>query len=207
MARYTGPRCKLCRREGVKLFLKGARCETAKCPMEKRSRPPGMHGWRRGRASPYAARLREKQKCKRHYGVLERQFRRFFAEATRQHGDTGENLLRLLERRLDNVLTVAGLAASRAQARQLVRHGHVQVNGRKVDIPSYLVKEGDLVRPQPKDNVLELMRQNRESRGHPEPGWLSINDADLTVQVLRMPTREDVSLEVDDGLIVEFCSR
>jgi small subunit ribosomal protein S4 len=207
MASYTGPKCKLCRREGEKLFLKGARCYSAKCPIEKRSRPPGMHGWRRGRPSPYATRLREKQKCKRFYGVMERQFRRFFEEATRQEGNTGENLLAILERRLDNLVTVAGLAASRSQARQLVRHGHIAVNGQKVDIPSYIVQQGDVIRPKPTDTVLELARHNRESGGHPERGWFSINDADLTVEVIRMPAREDISAEVDEGLVVEFCSR
>ncbi len=207
MARYAGPKCKLCRREGVKLFLKGARCQMAKCPVEKRSRPPGMHGWRRRRPSPYAMRLREAQKCKRFYGLLEKQFRRFFAIAIREEGNTGENLLVLLERRLDNVVMVAGLATSRAQARQLVGHGHIEVNGHKVDIPSCLVKEGDVIRPEPKDNVLEIARRNREDQGHPERGWLSINDADLTVQVTRMPLREEVSVVVDEGLVVEFRSR
>ena len=126
MARYTGAKCKLCRREGEKLMLKGARCQSAKCPIEKRHRPPGMHGWRRGRPSDYAVRLREKQKCKRYYGVLEKQFRRYFEMAQKSSGNTGENLLVLLERRLDNVLTICGFAASRAQARQMVGHGHVQ---------------------------------------------------------------------------------
>lgn len=207
MSRYTGPKCRRCRREGVKLFLKGARCGTAKCPMEKRSKPPGMHGWRRGRPSPYGVRLREKQKCKRFYCVTESQFRRYFEQAGRQVGNTGENLLVLLERRLDNAVKTAGLAASRGQARQLVCHRYIEVNGRKVDIPSYLVKEGDVIRPIPKDNVLELARANREAQGHPEPGWLAINDVDLTVRAVRTPVREDVSAVVDEGLIVEFCSR
>jgi small subunit ribosomal protein S4 len=207
MARYTGPKCKLCRREGVKLFLKGARCHTAKCPVEGRSRPPGMHGWRRGRPSDYAVRLREKQKCKRYYGVLEAQFRRYFEEAKKASGNTGENLLRLLERRLDNVMASAGLAVSRAQARQMICHGHVQVNGRRVDVANYLVAEGDVVRPEPADSTLDAVRANREESGRREPGWLSVNDADLTVRVLRMPVREDVGLEVEDGLVVEFCSR
>ncbi|MFO8008183.1 MAG: 30S ribosomal protein S4 [Candidatus Brocadiia bacterium] len=207
MARHTGPKCKLCRREGEKLFLKGTRCHTAKCPMEGRSKPPGMHGWRRRRPSPYAVRLREKQKCKRYYGVFERQFRRYFDQGLSEKGDTGENLLALLERRLDNVLTVCGLSLSRAQGRQLVNHGHVQVNGRKVDSPNYLVKEGDVIRPEPKDSILDLMRSNREETGHPDAGWLEVNDADLTVRVVRLPVREDVSLELDVGMVVEFCSR
>ena len=166
-----------------------------------------MHGWQRGRPSPYAIRLREKQKVKRYYGVLEKQFRRVFAEAARQKGNTGENLLSLLERRVDNLVAVAGLAASRPQARQLVRHGHLEVNGKKVSIPSYIVKEGDVVRPRPKDNMLELARRNREEMGRPGPAWLEINDSDLTVRVIRLPVREDVSAEVDEGLVVEFCSR
>ena len=207
MSRYIEPKCRLCRREGVKLLLKGARCYTAKCPVEKRSKPPGMHGWRRRRPSPYGIRLREKQKCKRFYGVTERQFRRYFQEAGGQRGNTGENLLALLERRLDNVVKTAGLAVSRAQARQLVRHRHIEVNGRNVDIPSYLLKEGDTVRPAPTDNVLVQARANREAQGHPEPSWLSINDPDLTVRIVRMPVREDISADVEEGLIVEFCSR
>jgi len=172
MGRYGGPKCKLCRREGEKLFLKGARCHTAKCPVEKRNRPPGMHRWRRGRPSPYATRLREKQKCKRYYGVSERQFRRFFSMATKRAGNTGENLLALMERRLDNVLKVSALTWSRAQARQMVRHGNVEVNGCRVDVPSYLVKEGDVVRPVPEDSVLEQTRQTREEQDIPSPGGL-----------------------------------
>jgi len=207
MARYAGPKCKLCRREGVKLFLKGARCHTAKCPVEKRSRPPGMHGWRRGRPSPYSIRLREKQKCKRYYGVLEKQFRRAFDEATRQQGNTGANLLTLLERRLDNVVRVSGFAASRAQARHIVRHGHIKVNGRKVDIPSFLVKPEDVISSDEKESILDLMRVNREEQGHHDPAWLSADDADMTVRVVRLPVREDVSAEIDEGLVVEFCSR
>ncbi|MFW5923407.1 MAG: 30S ribosomal protein S4 [Planctomycetota bacterium] len=207
MARYTGPKCKRCRREGVKLFLKGTRCHTAKCPIDKRSRPPGMHGYSRGRPSPYAIRLRETQKVKRFYGLLEKQFRRVFSNASQQQGNTGENLLALLERRLDNVVTIAGLAASRAQGRQFTTHGHIEVNGQKLRTPSYEVKEGDVIRPKPQDNILALTRTNREEQGHPEPSWLDVNDADLTVEVARMPIREDVSLEVDDGLVVEYCSR
>jgi len=207
MARYTGAKCKLCRREGEKLMLKGARCQSAKCPVEKRHRPPGMHGWRRGRPSDYAVRLREKQKCKRYYGVLEKQFRRYFEMAQKSSGNTGENLLVLLERRLDNVLTICGFAASRAQARQMVGHGHVQVNGRKVDVSNYLVREGDVIRPEPNDATLEAARAAREEAGHPQPGWLEVNDADLTIRVVRMPVREDVSAVIDDGLVVEFCSR
>ncbi len=207
MARYTGPKCKLCRRDGSKLFLKGVRCETAKCPIEKRSRPPGMHGYSRGRPSPYQVRLRATQKVKRYYGVFEKQFRRYFDVATRQSGNTGENLLTLLERRLDSVLRSVGYASSLAEARQLINHGHFQVNRRKQDIPSYIVQEGDMIRPKPQDEVLESVRQCRESRGHPRPEWLEVNDADLSVRVLRLPVGEEVGVEVDDGLVVEYCSR
>jgi small subunit ribosomal protein S4 len=191
----------------MKLFLKGTRCYTAKCPIEKRSKPPGMHGWRRGRPSPYGTRLREKQKVKRFYGLSEAQFRRFFEEASRLPGNTGATLLCLLERRLDNVLKISGLALSRANGRLMIRHRHIEVNGKKVDIPSYLVKEGDLVRPEPVDNTLAIARANRETLGHPQPAWLSVNDADLTLRVVRMPVREDVSAEVKEGLVVELASR
>jgi len=197
----------LCRREGEKLFLKGDRCRGAKCALEKRPKPPGMRGWPRGRPSEYGIRLRQKQKCKRYYGLSEGQFRRYFHQAAKSRGNTGEMLLALLERRLDNVLTVCGFAVSRAQARQLVRHGRIQVNSRKVDIPSYLVREGDVVRPVPEDSMLEMVRANRESAGHPEPAWLQINEADMTIRVVRMPVREDVSLSVEEELIVEFASR
>ncbi len=207
MARHTGPKCKLCRREGAKLFLKGARCHTAKCPIEGRSKPPGMHGWRRGRPTDYGIRLREKQKCKRYYGVLEKQFRLCFDKARRTSGNTGENLLSLLERRLDNMLTVCGFAVSRAQARQMVTHGHIQVNGRRVDRPNYPVNEGDVIRPEPADATLDVVRSRREESGHPSPGWLEVNDADLTARVVRLPVRADVTVEIRDGLVVEFCSR
>jgi len=207
MARYVGPKCRLCRREGLKLFLKGARCHTPKCPVEARSKPPGMHSWRRGRPSDYALRLREKQKCKRYYGVLEAQFRRYFHEAQKVRGNTGETLLSMLERRLDNVLTISGLAVSRAQGRQMVSHGHIQVNGHIVDVSNYLVEEGDVVRPEPADAILDAVRARREETGHPAPAWLEINDADLTTRVLRMPVRQDVSFPFEEGLIIEFCSR
>ena len=207
MARYTGPKCRQCRRDGSKLFLKGSRCETAKCPIEKRSRPPGMHGFGRGRPSPYQVRLRATQKVKRYYGVFEKQFRRYFDMATRQRGNTGENLLTLLERRLDSVLRTAGFAYSLSEARQLVNHGHVQVNGAKLDIASYTVKEGDIIRPAPKDSILDAIRQSRESLGYRKSGWLEVNDQDLSIRVLRLPVGDDVGVEVDTGLVVEYCSR
>ena len=207
MARYTGPKCKICRREQVKLFLKGERCHTAKCPVEDGRQPPGQHGYPRGRPSDYAFRLREKQKCKRYYGLLENQFRRFFEMAEKTRGDTGEELLVLLERRLDNMLVLCGFAVSRAQGRQLISHGHVQVDARKMDVPSYLVEEGDVIRPAPKDNILQMVRENRESAPEEAPAWLEVNDADMTARVVRMPTREDVTVPVDEGLVVEFLSR
>lgn len=206
MARHTGPKCRLCRREGVKLYLKGTRCHTAKCPIEGRPKPPGMH-WRRRRPTEYGIRLREKQKCKRYYGVLEKQFRRYFDMAQKMAGNTGDNLLCLLERRLDNVLTICGLALSRPQARQLVAHRHVQVNGGTVNVSNYLVEEGDVIRPEPDDAILEAVRARREQTGHPQPGWCEVNDADLTIRVVRMPVREDVTAQVEEGLVVEFCAR
>ncbi len=207
MGRYTGAKCKLCRRDGSKLFLKGTRCETAKCPVEKRSRPPGMHGFSRGRPSPYQLRFRATQKVKRYYGVYEQQFRRFFDMATRQKGNTGENLLTLLERRLDSVVRSVGFDASLAGARQMVNHGRFEVNGRKLDIPSYIVREGDVIRPKPQEKNIEELRGSREALGSPAPEWLGVDDSDLTVRVLRLPAGDDVSVEVDEGLVVEFCSR
>ena len=207
MARYHGPKCRLCRREGLKLFLNGLKCNTAKCPIEKRSKPPGMHGWHRGRPGDYGIRLREKQKLKRYYGVLEQQFRRYFDKARKRVGNTGESLLVMLERRLDNVLTVGGFAVSRAQARQLVTHGHVQINGHTVNVPNYQVAEGDVIRPEQVESILEQVRLHREQSAHPQSAWLDINEADLTVRVVRMPVREDVTIEIEEGLVVELCSR
>ena len=198
MARYHGPKCRLCRREGLKLFLKGLKCNTAKCPIEKRSKPPGMHGWHRGRPGDYGIRLREKQKLKRYYGVLEQQFRRYFDKARKRVGNTGESLLVMLERRLDNVLTVGGFAVSRAQARQLVTHGHVQINGHTVNVPNYQVAEGDVIRPEQVESILEQVRLHREQSAHPQSAWLDINEADLTVRVVRMPVREDVTIEIEE---------
>lgn len=207
MARHIAAKCKLCRREGAKLFLKGERCLGAKCAIEKRPKPPGVHSWRRGKPSDYGLRLRMKQKCKRYYGVLERQFQRYFAEANRHLGDTGEHLLQLLERRLDNVLTITGFMASRSEARQNVRHGHVTVNGRKVSIPSYVVEEGDVIRVGGNEGLLSRYQSNRELLGRPAPAWLEINDAEFSIRIMRLPNRQDVTLDVQELLIVEFCSR
>jgi small subunit ribosomal protein S4 len=209
MARYIGPVCRLCRREGMKLFLKGERCYTEKCAIEKRNFPPGQHGkMRRAKLAGYGLQLREKQKVKRIYGVLEDQFRRYFETAERTRGITGETLLQLLERRLDNVVYRLGFATSRPQARQLVRHGHFMVNGKKVDIPSYSVREGDVV------SVLARTQKNptfehalEEVKGRGIPAWLSFDATTIAGRVLSMPTREQINLPVQEQLIVELYSK
>lgn len=212
MARYTGPVCKLCRREGQKLFLKGERCMSTKCAMERRPYPPGQHGretqFRRGRASDYSRQLREKQKVRRIYGVLEKQFRRYYKEAVRRKGLTGENLLVLLESRLDNVVYRLGFADSRPQARQLVQHGHFWLNGRSTNIPSRLVKPGDLisVRQQSRQKTYFKERsQIMEERG--VPGWLSLDLRNMSGRILNLPSREEMDLPVNELLIVEYYRR
>jgi small subunit ribosomal protein S4 len=207
MGRYTGPRCKLCRREGTKLFLKGDRCYSDKCAMNRRSYPPGQHGRYRRRLTGYAIRLREKQKLKRIYGVREEQFRRYVEEAQKVKGRTGTALLKILEERLDNVVYRAGFADSRAQARQLVSHGHFLVNGRVTDIPSYRVEPGDVieVKPQSKDKLRELIKEAAEKRN--VPSWLSLDLENLRIQVNSEPGEEDLDKSVDTNLIVEFYSR
>ncbi len=212
MARYTGPVCKLCRREGEKLFLKGSRCLTPKCSFERRSYPPGQHGrekqFRRGRASDYLLQLREKQKARRIYGMMERQFSRYFKRAEQQVGLTGTNLLVLLERRLDNVVYRLGIASSRAQARQLVSHGHIMLNGRKTDIPSALVSPGDVVSIRPESQrgaYFKEVRQDLDDRRVPR--WLTVEAAQLSANVLHMPAREDIDVTLNEQLIVEYYSR
>ena len=210
MGRYIRPKCRLCRREGIKLMLKGARCETAKCPMERqwRSFPPGMHNWRRGRGSEYGQRLREKQKVKRYYGIFEKQFMRYFHEAERGTGNTGTTLLTILERRLDNVLYKLGFAPSRASARQTVSHGHVHVNGRRVNIPSYLVRVGDKVGIKDSERSKKLVRSRLEELGEPHvQNWLRLDMVKLEADVIAIPTREDVMIPVEENLIVELCSQ
>ncbi len=210
MGRYTAASCRLCRREGIKLMLKGARCETAKCPMERqwRSSPPGMHSWRRGRPSEYCVRLREKQKVKRYYGIYEKQFKLAFRRAERQKGNTGTALLSLLERRLDNVVYKLGFAASHAAARQTIVHGHVHVNGRRVGVPSRMVSPGDKVAIKPSDKSQKLVRSCLEELGEPHvQNWLQLDMTKLEGQVLAMPTRDDVMIPVEENLIVELCSR
>ncbi len=212
MARYTGPVCKLCRREGEKLFLKGSRCLTPKCSFERRSYPPGQHGrenqFRRGRASDYLLQLREKQKARRIYGVMERQFSRYFSRAEQQVGLTGTNLLTLLERRLDNVVYRAGMAASRAQARQLVAHGHVMINGRKTNVSSALVSPGDMITVRPESSrrtYFKTLRQEMDDRYVPR--WLSVDVDNISASVLHVPAREDIDVSLNEQLIVEYYSR
>ena len=208
MARYTGPVCRLCRREGMKLFLKGERCYTEKCAIEKRNMPPGQHGRRRAsKMVGYGVQLREKQKVKRTYGVLERQFRRYFEMADRTRGITGETLLQLLERRLDNAVYRMGFATSRAQGRQLVRHGHFLINGKKVDIPSYSLKAGDVVtvRPTSKENA-SILHAVGEVKGRGIPEWIAL-EGELGAKVVSMPTRAQINLPVQEQLIVELYSK
>jgi small subunit ribosomal protein S4 len=211
MARYTGPVCKLCRREGQKLFLKGERCFTPKCALERRAYAPGMHGRQaqfRRRESEYGLQLREKQKARRIYGVLERQFRRYFKEAERRKGLTGVHLLIILESRLDNVVYRLGFADSRAQARQLVRHGHFDINGRKTNIPSFLVKGGDVIAVRERSKNLAYFRDLSTVMEHKVvPEWLSLDIPKMEGRVLTLPTPEDIDSSLNEPLIVEYYSR
>jgi small subunit ribosomal protein S4 len=209
MARYVGPVCRLCRREGIKLFLKGERCYTEKCAIEKRNLPPGQHGKaRKQKLVGYGLQLREKQKVKRIYGVLENQFRRYFEEASRVRGNTGVTLLQSLERRLDNVVYRLGLATSRAQARQLVRHGHFQVNGKKVDIPSFQVRAGDEIAARPKSQKnTSIVHAMEEVKGRGIPEWLLFDADKVGGRVSSVPTRDQINLPVQEQLIVELYSK
>lgn len=208
MARYTDAVCRLCRREGEKLFLKGDRCYSNKCAIDRRQYAPGEHGQQRKKLSEYGIQLREKQKAKRIYGVLESQFRKYFDMAASKKGVTGENLLQILESRLDNVVYRMGLAASRAQSRQLVRHGNFQVNGIKVNIPSYLVKAGDVITVTEKSRDSALFRDIRESGELRNlPKWLDFNKDSLTGKVVMLPNREDIDLSIREHLIVELYSK
>ena len=208
MARYIGPVCRLCRREGMKLFLKGERCYTEKCAIEKRNLPPGQHGkLRKAKLVGYGLQLREKQKVKRIYGVLEDQFRRYFEQAERTRGGiTGETLLQLLERRLDNAVYRMGLATSRAQARQLVRHGHFLVNGRRVNIPSYQVKPGDVIQMRPGSPAEQVIRDATDLTASVAP-WLEADHEGLTGRVLKLPERGEIDTPVQEQLIVELYSK
>lgn len=207
MARYTGPVCRLCRRERMKLFLKGAKCDSMKCPIERRPYPPGQHGRGRVRETEYLLQLREKQKARRIYGVLEKQFRITFVEAARRGGKTGDNLLQLLETRLDNVVFRSGFAASRSQARQFIRHGHVHVNGKRVDIPSYQLKKADTISLTPRAKEMIVVRHSLEVLDHTPPMWVEVNKGEATVVISDLPIREQIDVPVREQLIVELYSK
>lgn len=208
MARYTEAVCRMCRREGQKLFLKGDRCYTQKCAIDCRNGFPGMHGQNRSKTSEYGQQLREKQKVRRYYGVLESQFRGYFEMADRRPGQTGENLLSILESRLDNVVYRLGFAMSRAEARQLVSHGHFTVNGRKVNIPSFLVKPGMVISLKDSSRSLEKIKANVEANAfRPSPKWLEYDANNMIAKVAALPAREDIDLPIEEHLIVELYSR
>ena len=208
MARYTGPVCRQCRRAGEKLFLKGERCFTPKCGVEKRRKTPGDQQPRRRRASDWAVQLREKQKARQSYGVLERQFRRYFGDALRMQGATGDNLLQLLERRLDNVVYRIGFADSRAQARQRVLHGHFAVNGRKVNVPSYRVRPGETVEWKPASKDAQFAQNAVRTVGQrPIPEWITLDKTEMTATIARRPEPADVDSRIETRLVVEFYSR
>ncbi len=209
MGKYRGPVCRLCRREGIKLYLKGERCYGPKCALERRPYPPGQHGQKRARRpSDYAVRLREKQRLRRIYGLNEKQFRNLFEEAAKKKGVTGTVFLHLLESRLDNVVYRLGIASSRRQARQLVRHGHITVNGRRVDVPSYRVKPGDVVAVHEKSKNLGAIQANVElAKGRKGVPWLEFDAEKLEGKFLRYPDREDLALPVNEQLVIEFYSR
>ena len=208
MAReLTGPVCRMCRRERMKLFLKGTKCETMRCPIERRPYPPGQHGRGRVRDSEYLLQLREKQKCRRIYGLLEKQFRLLYAKANKQPGITGENLLRLLELRLDNVVFRTGFASSRSQARQFVRHGHVLVNGKRVTIPSYVVRKDDVVSLSDKARKMIVIRHNIDTLDRLAPQWLDVSAGDFKATVRDLPLREQIDIPVREQLIVELYSK
>lgn len=208
MARYTGAVCKLCRREGKKLFLKGDRCYTGKCAIERRSYAPGQHGQSRKKTSEYGLQLRAKQTAKRYYGIQEGQFHKYFLMAERRQGVAGENLLQICESRLDNVVYLLGWASSRAEARQLTIHAHYLVNGKKVDVPSYLLKEGDVVSVKNKSRDNDKFKAVLEANAsRPVPAWLLKNAEELTAKVVKLPTREEIAAPVEEHLIVEYYSK
>ena len=208
MARRTGPVCRLCRREGIKLFLKGIRCTGDKCAIERRNQPPGMHRRGRGKLSDYGLQLREKQKAKKIYGMLERKFRNFFEQASKKRGVTGETLIQLLERRLDNVIYRALFVPSRAEARQLVTHGLIIVNGRTVNIPSFQVRSGDVINLNPEETIKKRVQNNLEMlKDKPLPEWLELNRETMEVKILRLPEKADAGLPVEESQIVELYSK
>jgi small subunit ribosomal protein S4 len=207
LARYRAAACRQCRREGIKLFLKGSRCFGEKCAIERRNYPPGMHGLSRTKPTNYGIQLREKQKAKRIYGVLESQFRRYFHMAERERGGTGENLLKLLERRLDNVVFRLGMAASRREARQMVGHGHIQINGRKVSIPSYIVKVGEVVQIRATSKMQDRVADNLGAGRQQVPQWLEVDVTDKKGTVRGLPIRDDIQIPVQEQMIVELFSK
>ncbi|NLM52696.1 MAG: 30S ribosomal protein S4 [Firmicutes bacterium] len=208
MARYTGPVCRQCRREGVKLYLKGERCYTEKCSIDRRNYAPGQHGQRRRKLSEYGLQLREKQKARRIYGVLESQFRKYFREASRRKGIAGENLLQILESRLDNIVYRMGFALSRPEARQLVKHGHFAVNGRKVNIPSYQVRPGDVISVRESSKNKGRFKELAElTRNQGTMEWLEVDSENLTGKVIRLPSRDEIDTPIAEHLIVELYSR
>ena len=208
MARYVGPACKLCRREGVKLYLKGERCTTGKCALDRRGTAPGQHGAGNKKMREYGKQLREKQKTKRYYGVLEKQFYNYFVEAERKEGMTGENLLTLIERRLDNVVYRMGMGESRKESRQLVLHEHVELNGKKVNVPSIIVKAGDVVTVRENFRGSEKCKALVESmKDKTAPKWLDVNKDNLTAKVVALPAREDIDFDFEEQLIVELYSK
>ncbi len=206
MAKMVGPDCRQCRREGCKLFLKGERCVSKKCAFERRPVIPGQHGASRKRVTEYGTQLREKQKVKKAYGILEKQFRKYYEEAERMKGVTGENMLSLIERRLDNVIYRMGIGASRSECRQIVNHGHITVNGRRVNIPSYIVKVGDVIAVKENKKDLEMFKQLKGMK-IVMPKWLEFNADTLTGKILAMPQREDIDLNIQEHLIIELYSR
>jgi small subunit ribosomal protein S4 len=208
MGRYTGAVCRMCRREGSKLFLKGMRCDSPKCAVDRRENPPGSQSFRRGKMTDYGVHLREKQKVKHYYGVLEAQFRSYFRRANKTQGNTGQMLMSLLERRLDNVVHRLGFGQSRAQARQIVCHGHITINGRRVDIPSYLVRVGDVIRVKDRAKSLEQVKNNLAEHHREVPDFLTLIPGDKPEgHVVRLPEMEDISIPVQPQLIVELCSK
>ncbi len=208
MARYIDAKCKLCRREGERLYLRGARCHSVKCAIARRPHPPGAKSFRRKRLSEYGTQLREKQKAKRIYGVLERQFKRLYALASRAKGSTGANLMGYLERRLDNVVFLAGFAESRAQARQLVAHGHIAVSGKRVSVPSFLVRPEEVVAPVPREHSQKLINSHLEiTKGEGVPAWLACDPQRAEAKVLRLPTPDEYSNQIQSQLIVELLAK
>ncbi len=208
MSRITDTKCKLCRREGMKLFLKGQRCFTEKCAVSRRDYPPGVHAQKRAKVTEYGVRLREKQKLKRIYGVGEKQFKLYFHEAERLKGNTGENLMVLLERRLDNVVVSSGLALSRNHARQMINHGHFRVNNRKVDVCSFQMRPGDVVAPGTAENTRKMVSEAVEvNKSQPVPGWIEVTPDTLSSRMVSVPRREDVPHPIQEQLIIELCSK